>query len=92
MSEDYGYVEDEYGHAWRRCDFEGKCDLEVVRPGKSQCNSKSLNCPNHPRAELLADLAFLIGWELDDDHSNWLNTLASEVLQQLENRGWKFYR
>lgn len=32
-----GEIADGFGSTWIKCDREGGCDLEVVRPGKVQC-------------------------------------------------------
>ena len=40
----YGAVEDGFGSEWLRCGE--ACDLQVVRPGKAQCNATDEGCPN----------------------------------------------
>ena len=47
MNEDFGVIEDGFGGSWARCCED--CELEVVRPGKTQCglcDSKCLTCGN----------------------------------------------
>lgn len=45
--EDFGYIEDGFGSAFSLCD--PKCTVEIVRPGKAQCNGLEGNpvepCP-----------------------------------------------
>lgn len=40
----YGTVADGFGSEWIRCG--PNCDLQVVRPGKVQCNETDPSCPN----------------------------------------------
>lgn len=37
-------INDESGNEWERCGPD--CDLNVVRPGKAQCNYTADQCPN----------------------------------------------
>jgi len=39
---DYGTIEDGFGSCWARC--KPDCQLEVVRPGKCQCNDCDSKC------------------------------------------------
>ncbi len=48
MSE-FGSVDDGFGSEWDRCGHD--CDLQVVRPGKSQCNYQGEACPNRRDCE-----------------------------------------
>lgn len=39
---DFGTIEDGFGSCWARCSKD--CELEVVRPGKVQCNICDNRC------------------------------------------------
>lgn len=42
--DDFKYINDDhqladgFGNCWVKCDLKSKCELEIVRPGKVQCN------------------------------------------------------
>lgn len=41
---EWRWVEDDFGNAWGRCVLPD-CDLQVVRPGKVQCNNACESLP-----------------------------------------------
>ena len=49
-------ITDGFGSEWEKC-LRRDCDLQVVRPGKVQCNGEydDIGCP-HDQAELLTAL------------------------------------
>lgn len=58
-------VDDGFGNVWMKCD-RSYCDLQVVRPGKVQCNGSSRGGCGHDDEAAEMEQQFREGWDESD--------------------------